>query len=61
MQNDKLTLAVIGVGYWGKNLVRNFALAKRCNLKYVCDLDEDAAIPPEETVGRALYHNLKRK
>jgi len=39
--DDKLVLAVIGAGYWGKNLVRNFAAAKRCSLKYVCDLDEN--------------------
>ena len=40
MDKDSLNVAVIGAGYWGKNLVRNFATAKRCNLKYVCDLDE---------------------
>ena len=37
---DVLNVAVVGAGYWGKNLVRNFATAKRCSLKYVCDLDE---------------------
>ncbi len=40
MDKDTLNVAVVGAGYWGKNLVRNFAAAKRCNLKYVCDLDE---------------------
>jgi predicted dehydrogenase len=40
MNEDILNVAVVGTGYWGKNLVRNFATAKRCNLKYVCDLDE---------------------
>jgi len=40
MGEDVLNTAVIGAGYWGKNLVRNFATAKRCNLKYVCDLDK---------------------
>lgn len=40
MYENKLNVAVIGAGYWGKNLVRNFAAAKRCNLKYVCDIDE---------------------
>ncbi|HUS73583.1 MAG TPA: Gfo/Idh/MocA family oxidoreductase [Sedimentisphaerales bacterium] len=37
MDENKLNVAVVGAGYWGKNLVRNFATAKRCNLKYVCD------------------------
>jgi predicted dehydrogenase len=41
MSRDVLNVAVVGAGYWGKNLVRNFATAKRCNLKSVCDLDED--------------------
>ena len=40
MDKETLNVAVVGAGYWGKNLVRNFAAAKRCNLKYVCDLDE---------------------
>lgn len=40
MSEDVLDVAVVGAGYWGKNLIRNFATAKRCNLKYVCDLDE---------------------
>jgi len=41
MSGKKLNVAVIGAGYWGKNLVRNFASAKRCNLKYVCDINEN--------------------
>ncbi|MHC4394345.1 MAG: Gfo/Idh/MocA family protein [Planctomycetota bacterium] len=46
MRENILNVAVVGAGYWGKNLVRNFATAKRCNLKYVCDLDEKLlAIP----------------
>jgi len=40
MAKDVLSVAVVGAGYWGKNLVRNFATAKRCNLRYVCDLNE---------------------
>jgi len=40
MQNSKLSLAIIGAGNWGKNLIRNYATSTRCNLKYVCDLNE---------------------
>ena len=40
MREDVLSVAVVGAGSWGKNIVRNFATAKRCNLKYVCDLNE---------------------
>ena len=40
MSENILNVAIVGAGYWGKNLVRNFATAKRCSLKYVCDLDK---------------------
>lgn len=40
MSDDALGVAIIGAGYWGKNLVRNFATAGRCRLRYVCDLNE---------------------
>ncbi|CAN5373031.1 Gfo/Idh/MocA family oxidoreductase [soil metagenome] len=33
-----LAVAVIGCGYWGPNLIRNFALIPTCDLKAVCDL-----------------------
>jgi len=42
MSENILNVAVVGAGYWGKNLVRNFVTAKRCNLKYVCDLNKKA-------------------
>jgi len=40
MSKEILNVAVVGAGPWGKNLVRNFAAAKRCNLRYVCDLND---------------------
>ncbi len=40
MSKDTLNIAIVGTGYWGKNLVRNFANANRCSLKYVCDQNE---------------------
>lgn len=36
-----ITVAVIGVGGWGKNLARNYHEIPDCRLKYVCDLDQD--------------------
>jgi predicted dehydrogenase len=41
VSRDVLNVAIIGAGYWGKNLVRNFGTAKRCHLKCVCDLNEE--------------------
>lgn len=34
----KITLAVVGYGYWGPNLVRNFLECPDCRVKYICDL-----------------------
>ncbi len=35
-------VGVIGLGYWGPNLVRNFAAAQGASLTALCDLDGDA-------------------
>ncbi|MDH5559937.1 MAG: Gfo/Idh/MocA family oxidoreductase [Deltaproteobacteria bacterium] len=35
-----MNIAVIGYGYWGPNLVRNFSWTEGVQVKYVCDLDE---------------------
>ena len=35
-----MKLAVVGFGYWGPNLVRNFSNTAGCQVKYVVDLDE---------------------
>jgi predicted dehydrogenase len=37
------TIAVIGAGYWGPNLVRNFRNSPEWDLVAVCDLDETRA------------------
>jgi len=42
-------VAVIGAGYWGPNLIRNFLAGPDWDLRWVCDLDEDRA-------RRALRH-----
>ncbi len=36
----KVRVACVGAGYWGKNLVRNFATAEGAELAVVCDADE---------------------
>ena len=41
MGKKTLNVGIVGAGYWGKNLVRNFATASRCRLKYVCDLNAE--------------------
>jgi len=36
------TIAIIGFGYWGPNIVRNFYNHPECEIKYICDLDENS-------------------
>src|SRR5437879_8078721 len=33
-------VAVVGCGYWGPNLIRNFAEELRAQIRWVCDLDD---------------------
>ncbi|MBN2562749.1 MAG: Gfo/Idh/MocA family oxidoreductase, partial [Phycisphaerae bacterium] len=39
--SDSLNVAVVGVGNWGRNLLRNFSQARRCRVRWICDLDEE--------------------
>lgn len=41
--SEQLGIAVVGAGYWGPNLVRNFAASDDWNLVAVCDLDLERA------------------
>lgn len=36
---NKINVAVVGCGYWGPNLLRNFNQITGCNMKVCCDLD----------------------
>ncbi len=38
-----LGVAIVGAGYWGPNLARNFRASPDCDLLWVCDLDETRA------------------
>ncbi len=38
--NDKVRVGVVGLGYWGPNLARNFDRLPDAELAYCCDLDE---------------------
>ena len=38
--NKPVNVAVVGCGYWGPNLIRNFTALPECKVRYVCDKDE---------------------
>jgi len=35
-----ITVGIVGCGYWGQNLVRNYHQLNIADLKYVCDIDQ---------------------
>ncbi len=38
--SSPINIGVIGCGYWGPNLVRNFKALTSCRLKAICDVNE---------------------
>jgi predicted dehydrogenase len=36
-----INVGVVGCGYWGPNLIRNFRALPDCNMKTMCDVSED--------------------
>jgi predicted dehydrogenase len=50
MSDAALTVGVVGLGYWGPNLARNFAAIPNCELAWCCDADPAA----RERVARAF-------
>ncbi len=49
--NTKLRIAVIGAGYWGPNLARNFHTSPDWELVAICDIDQQRAQKVADTVG----------
>ncbi len=47
-------IGVVGCGYWGPNLIRNFVACPDTELKWICDRDEEAL----GKIGR-LYPSVK--
>src|SRR5256886_11558056 len=37
---DQINVGVVGCGYWGPNLIRNFRQLQDCRLKLMCDTSE---------------------
>lgn len=50
---EKLNIAVVGAGYWGPNLARNFRTSADWNLAAICDLDIDRAQHVADQIGGA--------
>ncbi len=42
VSEQPVRVGVVGLGYWGPNLARNFAAIDGCELRWLCDADADA-------------------
>jgi predicted dehydrogenase len=42
MSEQPLRMGVVGLGYWGPNLARNFSAIPGCEVVYLCDADPSA-------------------
>ncbi len=51
----KLKVGVVGCGYWGPNLIRNFRSLPGCQLKIMCDLSQQRLMHL-----KALYPEVQR-
>ncbi|SDS49141.1 Gfo/Idh/MocA family protein [Microlunatus soli] len=49
--NQRLCVAVVGAGYWGPNLARNFRSSPDWELSTICDLDSERAQRVADAVG----------
>ena len=48
----QISIAVVGAGGWGKNLIRVFSASPRADLKYICDMSEERL-----SAMQSLYQN----
>jgi len=39
--SEEIRVGVVGCGYWGPNLIRNFGTLDGCRLEVICDRDEE--------------------
>jgi len=41
MGQRNVSVGILGVGYWGPNLVRSFVETSECEVRYICDMRQD--------------------
>lgn len=49
--SSRMRVGVVGAGYWGPNLARNFAVSPDWELAVICDLDAERAQQVSDRVG----------
>jgi len=54
VNDEKVRVGVVGLGYWGPNLARNFDRLANAELAYCCDLDEANLVKARELFPNVL-------
>ena len=49
-----IRIGVIGCGYWGPNIIRNFSQINQVDVSYICDIDEN-----KMNSIKKIYPNIK--
>ncbi len=57
---ERVGVAVVGAGYWGPNLIRNFGGSEEFDLRWVCDLDEARGAQGPRTELHGEGHDFAR-
>ncbi|MCM8781182.1 MAG: Gfo/Idh/MocA family oxidoreductase [Candidatus Omnitrophica bacterium] len=58
--NYKVNIGIIGCGYWGSNLIRNFNSIKNVQILSVCDIDSKKLKPLKHRYNlRKIYNNYR--
>jgi predicted dehydrogenase len=52
---ERLAVGVVGLGYWGPNLARNFAALEGCELRWCCDRSQERLERWRPSFPRALF------
>lgn len=51
-------MGVIGYGYWGPNIVRNFAKSDKTRVKIICDLNPHSLNRARKKIANFVLLNL---
>lgn len=62
VRDNRIGVGIVGYGYWGPNLVRNYLECKGCLVKYICDKSSDqlrrAAMQYPSIIATQHYKDL---
>ena len=56
-KNKKICFALVGYGYWGKNIARNIIENDSCELKYIIDESDDSLTKAKDAYQNSFVSN----